>query len=50
MEYFCPQSCTLNDCNSVLLKVAGVTLYFDQVLKNVGLHTEARTSFITYEA
>ncbi|KAH7925419.1 hypothetical protein BV22DRAFT_432297 [Leucogyrophana mollusca] len=47
-EYFSPNSCELRDTDSVVLSVDHVTSYLDRVLQVLGLHTEARTSFITY--
>jgi len=47
-EYFHPSSSDLSDSDSVLLPLGEVTAYLDQVLCALGLHTEARTSFITY--
>ncbi|KAF9061949.1 hypothetical protein BDP27DRAFT_1428424 [Rhodocollybia butyracea] len=37
-----------NDNISVVLPLSRVTPYLDAALKELGLHTEARTSFITY--
>ncbi|KAF9059743.1 hypothetical protein BDP27DRAFT_1238157 [Rhodocollybia butyracea] len=37
-----------NDSISVVLPLSRVTQYLDAALKELGLHTEARTSFITY--
>ncbi|KAF9059745.1 hypothetical protein BDP27DRAFT_1340761 [Rhodocollybia butyracea] len=37
-----------NDNISVVLPLSRVTQYLDAALKELGLHTEARTSFITY--
>lgn len=34
--------------NSVLLPIGTITPYLDASLRALGLHTEARTSFITY--
>lgn len=48
VERFCPKTSDLYDKNSVLLPVPLLTPYLDKVLKTLGLHTEARTSFITY--
>ncbi|KAF9563453.1 hypothetical protein CPC08DRAFT_323610 [Agrocybe pediades] len=48
VEAFNPNSAILNDDNSVVLPVSKVTLYLDRALHALGLHTEARTSFITY--
>ncbi|KAJ7027306.1 hypothetical protein C8F04DRAFT_1222918 [Mycena alexandri] len=38
----------LSPADSVLIPVNYITLYLDKVLLGLGLHTEARTSFITY--
>jgi hypothetical protein len=46
-EHFNPVSCDLYDSDSVLLSVDDVTTYLDSALRVLGLHTEARTSFIT---
>jgi hypothetical protein len=46
-ERFSPASCDLHDANSVVLPLGNVTLYLDKTLQALGLHTEARTSFIT---
>ncbi|TFK19910.1 ubiquitin-domain-containing protein [Coprinopsis marcescibilis] len=48
VEKFIPNQPTLNKDNSVLIKVDDIMLYLDSSLKALGLHTEARTSFITY--
>ncbi|RXW11895.1 hypothetical protein EST38_g13961 [Candolleomyces aberdarensis] len=47
-ETFVPNRATLNAKNSVLLEVKKITPYLDTSLKALGLHVEARTSFITY--
>ncbi|KAJ7182242.1 hypothetical protein C8R43DRAFT_1092987 [Mycena crocata] len=47
-EAFSPITCDLSPANSVLLTVSNMTPYLDQALQALGLHTEARTSFITY--
>lgn len=47
-ETFIPTHARLEPTNSVVLEVAKVTPYLDSALKTLGLHTEARTSFITY--
>ncbi|KIK71681.1 hypothetical protein GYMLUDRAFT_33834, partial [Collybiopsis luxurians FD-317 M1] len=49
-EYFDPLTCDItdNDGVSILLPLAELTSYLDETLKDLGLHTEARTSFITY--
>ncbi|RXW12321.1 hypothetical protein EST38_g13533 [Candolleomyces aberdarensis] len=48
VENFIPNRPTLNTTNSVLLDVGKITPYLDSSLKALGLHVEARTSFITY--
>jgi len=48
IERFIPNDATLDDANSVLLATDKITPYLDSALKALGLHTEARTSFITY--
>ncbi|KAG1771170.1 hypothetical protein EV702DRAFT_1202059 [Suillus placidus] len=45
---FNPISSSLDDMDSVVISVDKVTVYLDKSLKALGLHTEARTSFITY--
>ncbi|CUA71002.1 hypothetical protein RSOLAG22IIIB_09289 [Rhizoctonia solani] len=45
---FDPASPTIIPSHSALLPFAKVTGYIDDVLLALGLHTEARTSFITY--
>ncbi|KAJ6495518.1 hypothetical protein DFH09DRAFT_1448658 [Mycena vulgaris] len=45
---FCRQPATSRPRNSVLLPVSAITPYLDNALHSLGLHTEARTSFITY--
>ncbi|KAK0459005.1 uncharacterized protein EV420DRAFT_1679783 [Desarmillaria tabescens] len=45
---FSPIWCDLSDDDSVVLPVCTITLYLDKVLASLGLHVEARTSFITY--
>lgn len=47
-ETFIPTHPHIDANNAVVLKVATITPYLDSALKNLGLHTEARTSFITY--
>ncbi|KAH7904599.1 hypothetical protein BJ138DRAFT_1166267 [Hygrophoropsis aurantiaca] len=47
-EYFCPRTCDLSDTDSVVLSIDRVPMYLDKALQVLGLHTEARTSFITY--
>jgi hypothetical protein len=48
LETFCPTSSSLSDTDSVVIPVDKVTVYLDKSLKALGLHTEARSSFITY--
>jgi len=48
IERFIPNDATLDDANSVLLVTEKITPYLDSALIALGLHTEARTSFITY--
>ncbi|KAJ7466257.1 hypothetical protein B0H11DRAFT_2174970 [Mycena galericulata] len=45
---FSPTTCDLSPVDSVLLSVPDMTPYLDKALLALGLHTEARTSFITY--
>ncbi|KAJ7142822.1 hypothetical protein C8R44DRAFT_846629 [Mycena epipterygia] len=45
---FSPNTCDLSPADSVLLPVNIITPYLDSALGALGLHTEARTSFITY--
>ncbi|KAJ6476703.1 hypothetical protein C8R47DRAFT_1052008 [Mycena vitilis] len=47
-ESFSPLSSDLCPADSVLITVHDITPYLDKVLLGLGLHTEARTSFITY--
>lgn len=47
-EHFNPNEAVLNDENSVVMPVAIITPYLDEALAALGLHTEARTSFITF--
>lgn len=47
-ETFVPNSATVTDDDAVLLSVDKITPYLDASLKALGLHTEARTSFITW--
>ena len=49
-EVFRPNLSGLSDEDSVVLPVSNVTPYLDTALAALGLHTEARTSFITYVA
>ncbi|KIJ91690.1 hypothetical protein K443DRAFT_135456 [Laccaria amethystina LaAM-08-1] len=48
VEVFNPNDACLSDNDSVVISVDIVTPYLDTALKALGLHTEARTSFITY--
>lgn len=48
VEHFNPNDAVLNDENSVVMPVAIITPYLDKALAALGLHTEARTSFITF--
>ena len=48
VEHFNPNDAVLNDENSVVMPVAIITPYLDKSLAALGLHTEARTSFITF--
>ncbi|KAF6748210.1 hypothetical protein DFP72DRAFT_1146391 [Ephemerocybe angulata] len=45
---FVPNQASLDSKDTVLLEVAKMTQYLDGALKALGLHVEARTSFITY--
>ncbi|KAJ3514856.1 hypothetical protein NMY22_g14608 [Coprinellus aureogranulatus] len=45
---FNPTQPQVNATNSIVLETAKLTPYLDKTLKEFGLHTEARTSFITY--
>ncbi|EFI26609.1 ubiquitin family protein [Coprinopsis cinerea okayama7 len=47
-ELFVPNEAHLSDDDSVLVQTSQITPYLDSALKSLGLHTEARTSFITY--
>ncbi|KIJ28654.1 hypothetical protein M422DRAFT_784520 [Sphaerobolus stellatus SS14] len=48
VEHFNPITPDLTPSDSGLLPIQDVTSYLDSALKVLGLHTEARTSFITY--
>ncbi|KAJ7828776.1 hypothetical protein B0H14DRAFT_2452256 [Mycena olivaceomarginata] len=48
VELFSPLNSDLTPTDSVLVAVSEITPYLDKVLLALGLHTEARTSFITY--
>ena len=47
-ETFVPNQPQIDANNSVVLEVSKMTPYLDKALEDMGLHTEARTSFITY--
>ncbi|KAJ7658793.1 hypothetical protein DFH06DRAFT_1472781 [Mycena polygramma] len=47
-EFFSPLRSDLSPADSVVIAVHDITPYFYKVLLSLGLHTEARTSFITY--
>jgi hypothetical protein len=47
-DNFIPNQPRVDPANSVVLEVANMTPYIDSALKALGLHTEARTTFITY--
>ncbi|KAG1844203.1 hypothetical protein DFJ58DRAFT_31194 [Suillus subalutaceus] len=48
VDTFNPISSSLDDMDSIVIPVDNATVYLDKSLKALGLHTEARTSFITY--
>ncbi|KAG1851705.1 hypothetical protein F4604DRAFT_1306484 [Suillus subluteus] len=48
VDTFSPISSSLDDMDSIVIPVNKATVYLDKSLKVLGLHTEARTSFITY--
>ncbi|KAG2116999.1 uncharacterized protein F5147DRAFT_811009 [Suillus discolor] len=48
VDTFNPASSSLDNTDSIVTPVDKVTVYLDNSLKVLGLHTEARTSFITY--
>ncbi|KAH6904692.1 hypothetical protein BKA70DRAFT_528514 [Coprinopsis sp. MPI-PUGE-AT-0042] len=48
IERFIPNRPSLNDLNSVVVSLQELTPYLDKSLLAMGLHTEARTSFITF--
>ncbi|KAG1869446.1 hypothetical protein DFJ58DRAFT_766224 [Suillus subalutaceus] len=48
VDTFSPISGSLDDMDSIVIPVDKATVYLDKSLKVLGLHTEARTSFITY--
>lgn len=45
---FVPNASSCRPVDSVLLQIAAVPPYLDSALQSLGLHTEARTSFITF--
>ncbi|KAJ6465976.1 hypothetical protein DFH09DRAFT_1486115 [Mycena vulgaris] len=47
-QTFSPITSDLSPADSALLSVPEITPYLDAALRALGLHTEARTSFITY--
>ncbi|ESK94669.1 ubiquitin family protein [Moniliophthora roreri MCA 2997] len=47
-DIFVPSRPTLHNANSVVLPIEDIPGYLDKALLALGLHTEARTSFITY--
>ncbi len=48
VETFDPSRPSLSPGNSILLPIGKISGYLDAALKALTLHTEARTSFITY--
>jgi hypothetical protein len=48
VDTFNPISNSLDDMDSIVIPADKATVYLDKSLKVLGLHTEARTSFITY--
>ncbi|KAG1893681.1 uncharacterized protein F5891DRAFT_962575 [Suillus fuscotomentosus] len=48
VDTFNPASSSLDNTDSIVTPVDKVAVYLDNSLKVLGLHTEARTSFITY--
>ncbi|KAG2354886.1 hypothetical protein BDR07DRAFT_1427995 [Suillus spraguei] len=48
VDTFNPISSNLDDTDSIVIPVDKATAYLDESLKVLGLHTEARTSFISY--
>ncbi|KAG1749577.1 hypothetical protein EDD22DRAFT_958005 [Suillus occidentalis] len=48
VDTFDPISSSLDNMNSIIVPVEKVSTYLDKSLKALGLHTEARTSFVTY--
>jgi len=47
VDTFNPISSNLDDTDSIVIPVDKASVYLDKSLKVLGLHTEARTSFIT---
>ncbi|KAF7295970.1 Ubiquitin-domain-containing protein [Mycena kentingensis (nom. inval.)] len=47
-DAFDPANCACDATNSVLVPTEGIATYLNKVLTSLGLHTEAKTSFITY--
>ncbi|KAG6840619.1 hypothetical protein C0991_005518 [Blastosporella zonata] len=43
-----PGTWTLSDSNAVVLSIADINRYLEKALLSLGLHTEARTSFVTF--
>jgi hypothetical protein len=48
IKSFDPSRPSVSPGDSILLPISQVPGYLDEVLKALALHTEARTSFITY--
>ncbi|KAG1764758.1 hypothetical protein EDD22DRAFT_968835 [Suillus occidentalis] len=48
VDTFNPITSNLDDMDSVVIPVGKVAVYLDKSLKALGLHTEARTSFVTF--
>ncbi|KAG1812598.1 uncharacterized protein BJ212DRAFT_459416 [Suillus subaureus] len=48
VDTFNPISSSLDDMDSIVIPADKASVYLDKSLKVLGLHTEARTSFITY--
>ncbi|KAG2067779.1 hypothetical protein BDR04DRAFT_1120251 [Suillus decipiens] len=48
VSYLFWEADNLDDTNSVIIPTDKATVYLDKSLKVLGLHTEARTSFISY--
>jgi len=48
IETFDPSRPSVSPGNAILLETSKITGYLDAALKELTLHTEARTSFITY--